>query len=773
MKNHKEDINIVTEDSIRQYADETFSRAFPSIHDGLKLVHRRIIYALYASNISKITKSAKIIGDLLGNYHPHGDTSVYGALVKMSSVAYFLNYPYIETEGNFGEITGDSPAAYRYTGAKYSTFCYDVFISEIDKYSIDYIPTETFDGLEPKYLPSKLPVLLLNGSFGIGQAFTVSIPPHNLDDVINLTIKYVKNKNISINDLVGDLYPDFPTGGEILNQEELKDFYYYGNNNKVVIKSKIELDREKSTIKIIDIPYSTNYGKIKNAISAKVNDGNPILSQIESIYEERDPDHYIMNSEIICKKSSNLNEILNELLSQTPLLLSYPLSGFVNDNGNIKKVNVKDIIKGWYNIRCDSKKRRYTYLLTKLEKKKHINIGLLTVYDSMDKIIEIIKLSKNKSKLVNDLSSIFNLSMVQSQAISEMPLYSLSRFSKSELIDNINKANKEISELESNIKRIDEIIIAELNFLKNKYSRKRRTITAKKMNENGFSLSQGVVLASHTSISLFDSKIVSEKSIMNGMKITKINNIKYKDIISYHKIDNNYGEKIKGILVFYDNGIIKYIENKNITINNWIYLGDEKIIQNAIPYYEKDNKLFIISNNNSARIVDLSDENIGKQEKSFKNVKFVEKLSDNTKGIFIINKNMEYMYLNPKDIPILSRNSIGVKLYMKDITGLTIVHKEDNTILFGMKNKDNDGFIGTKKIKDLNFTTRNRKKEKIYDIPNLYAISVDSFKHDKNSVCLIIGKSNVKKYNVSMILNFKIPKRISMVPYGAVKFFKG
>ena len=770
----KKDITNIIEENITRYSSETFDRAFPFYKDGLKPVVRRIIYAMWEAKAYDFGKSATTVGITMGKYHPRGDTSIYDALVKMTEESYYVSHPYITAQGNFGSVTGDPPADMRYTECKLSEFCIDVITSEIDGYSVDFKSTDDFRNKEPVYLPSKLPLVLLQGSFGIGEAFRVSIPPHNIEDVSKMVISYINNKNISIEELTKGIFPDFPTGGIITNYKNLIPFYLKGDQTTIEIVSNTEIIRDNYAIRIVDLPFGVNYLKIKQAILNKIKSGNTIFSGISNIYEEPlKNNEYIMSCLIKCSKNvSNLPEMLHELIKETPMRSTFFIKPMVGLGKKVKDVTVKDIIKMWYYTRVDTKTRKYNYELANIRKHKHIYEGILLIYSHMDDIIKLIRNSKSKENAIRELTVKYTLSNIQAKGICEKQLISLSNFSKDALENNINECNKNILILNNLLKNIDNTIITEVNTLKEKYKKPRRT----KINSNntsiskkGIFLSQGIILYTKNSIAVFDSTIVNI-NILNGIKSANIKGAKKQEIIGYHNIGDIYGEELKGVIVFYDNETSQFIDSNKIYKNIWKLLPNEDYnIIAVIPFYDSKDECIILSDTNNLRKVKVN-EFISSRIISVKNVKLIQLINDKIEAIMLVDNESGYLCIDADNISTVSKNSIGVNTYYsgknKKIYLNSIFEPQDICIL-GFKNDEEVGFIYSIYKNNLNLSNKNNKPKRIINIPNLLVTGVGAINNESLSIG-IIGVNNIKKCKTITIKKANVPIRSGIIPIGVL-----
>jgi DNA gyrase subunit A len=353
----EEDIVDSTRDKIVLYGGATFERMLVSPKDGLKPVNRRILYLLWEEKVHQHEKMATLAGSVL-KYHPHGDSSVSDAMSKMGQW-FYMNYPLIDPQGNYGTLDGDPPSAPRYIEARPSEFARDVLIDEIDSQCVDYQDNYDYKRKEPINLPAKLPLVLVQGSEGIAVAFAASIPPHNLADVIDRTIRFIKNPSIDNEVLVEGLYPDFPTGGEIVNGLEVKANYTKGVPCSIRIRAKLHADLQNSTVIVEELPFGVTFDKVTAAIIKSRKEKKEESPFVD--YLRVTPNNRNNTWEIEFKKGSNINQAILDLLAYTPLETSRTLSIIVNDNGSPKQMTIKELIAKWYEFRLTVKKRKLTF----------------------------------------------------------------------------------------------------------------------------------------------------------------------------------------------------------------------------------------------------------------------------------------------------------------------------------------------------------------------------------------------------------------------------
>ncbi len=459
------------------------SRAIPDVRDGLKPVHRRILFSMHEMglyNDKAFRKCARIVGDCMGKYHPHGDSSVYDALVRLAQ-EFTINFPLVDGHGNFGSVDGDSAAAMRYTEARLTKLASEM-LKELDKETVDFIPN--FDGSEeePTVLPARYPNLLVNGADGIAVGMATNIPPHNLAEVIDGTIAMIDNPDITVDELMEVIpAPDFPAGGIIMGRSGIKKAYRTGQGN-IVIRSKCEIEEygtggnTRSRIVVTEIPYQVNKAQLVKTIADMVNDKK--LEGISDIRDESGRDG--MRIVIEVKKDANAQVVLNTLYKKTKLQTSdgIILLALVENGTEPKTLNLREILFHYLNHQKEVITRRTKYELNKTEERAHIIAGLVLALANVDEVIRIIKASADKNAAIEGLTNAFVLDEKQANAILEMRLQRLTSLEVEKLQDELESLRATIADLKdilANESRIYEIIRNDLTEIKNKYPSPRKT----------------------------------------------------------------------------------------------------------------------------------------------------------------------------------------------------------------------------------------------------------------------------------------------------------
>lgn len=454
------------------------SRALPDVRDGLKPVHRRVLFGMnelgmYSNRSYK--KSARIVGEVLGKYHPHGDNSVYDAMVRMAQT-WSLRYLLVDGQGNFGSIDGDSPAAMRYTEAKLQKVAEEL-LTDIDKETVDF--QYNFDDTlkEPSVLPAKIPNLLVNGASGIAVGMATNMPPHNLFEIVDGVIAYIDDNDITIDGLMEHIKgPDFPTGGLIYGHSGVKDAYNTGRG-KVIVRgeSNIEtLNNGKEAIVVTSIPYQVNKAEMIKRTADLVNEKK--IEGIVDISDESDRTGMRIIYEL--RKDAVPNVVLNLLYKHTALQNSFSVNNIALVNGKPVLLNLKDLIKHYVDHRHDVVIRRTEYLLREAEKRAHILEGLLIALDNLDAVIELIRKSQNPDEAKSGLISNFELTEIQAKAILEMRLQRLTGLEREKIKEEYQEIRKKIDYYKSILDSLDirmQIIKEELIEVKEKYGDKRKS----------------------------------------------------------------------------------------------------------------------------------------------------------------------------------------------------------------------------------------------------------------------------------------------------------
>ena len=453
------------------------SRALPDVRDGLKPVHRRVLYGMHELGVRATgahKKSARIVGEVLGKYHPHGDTSVYDAMVRMAQ-EWSLRYMLIDGQGNFGSVDGDSPAAMRYTEARMKKMSEEM-LADIDKETVDH--KLNFDDTleEPTVLPTRIPGLLVNGASGIAVGMATNMPPHNLTEVVDGTIAYIDNNDIEIDELITHIKaPDFPTGGTIYGYDGVKEAFHTGRG-RIVMRAKAEIEevQGRECIIVTEIPYQVNKADMIKKTADLVNDKK--MEGISTIRDESDRNG--MRIVYVLKRDAIPNIVLNKLFKYTALQSSFSVNNIALVNGRPQLLNIKELIHYFVEHRHEVVVRRTTYELRKAEERAHILEGLIIASDNIDEVIALIRASANADEARAKLVERFKLSEIQAKAIVEMRLRQLTGLEQDKLRAEYDELMKTIDDLKDILEKKDrrmDIIKTELEEIRDKYGDERRS----------------------------------------------------------------------------------------------------------------------------------------------------------------------------------------------------------------------------------------------------------------------------------------------------------
>ena len=473
--------NVVKEvqDSFLRYSMSVIaSRALPDLRDGLKPVHRRILYSMYESNYTPDKphrKSARIVGDVMGKYHPHGDSSIYDAMVRMAQ-PFSFRHMLVDGHGNFGNMDGDGAAAMRYTEARLSKLSLEM-VRDINKDTVDFVPNFDETEKEPEILPSRFPNILVNGTMGIAVGMATNIPPHNLGEVIDGCVAYIDNHDIDTLGLMKYIKgPDFPTGGTILGNSGIKKAYETGRGS-ITIRGKVEIDENngKNRIIVTELPYQVNKAEFQSRIGELVRE--KILDGISDLHEESNLENPV-RVVIYLKRDANANVVLNNLYKHTQLQTTYGINFLMLDQKSPVVLPLKDIISKYIDYQREIIIRRTKFDLKKAEARVHILEGLKIALDHLDEVIKVIRESNTDEIAKSELIRRFGLDEIQADAILEMKLRRLTGIERDKIeaeLQSLLDAIKEYKEILASDEKVLGIIKAELLEIKAKYADERRT----------------------------------------------------------------------------------------------------------------------------------------------------------------------------------------------------------------------------------------------------------------------------------------------------------
>ena len=453
------------------------SRALPDARDGLKPVHRRILYSMMREGNTSdkgYRKSARTVGDVMGHFHPHGDSSIYGALVRLAQ-EWFMRYPLVDGQGNFGSIDGDSPAAMRYTEARLKRLGEEM-MADIKKDTVDFVPNYDDKDIEPVILPASFPNLLVNGATGIAVGMATNMPTHNLSEVMDGCMAMVDNPDIDVDGLMQYIKgPDFPTGAFIYGVSGIKEAYETGRG-RVVMRARTDIEEGLSHQKIVitEIPYNVNKAELIKYIAQLVTDKK--LDGITNVNDESDRDG--MRIVVDVKKDSNANVVLNKLFKMTQLQSSFSVNNIALVKGRPKCLNLRELIKCFVDHRHEVVIRRTKYDLNEARKRAHILEGLIVASDNIDEVVRIIKAAESPNDAIQSLMERFELDDIQAKAIVDMRLGQLTGLMQDKLheeYDGLMRRIEELQEILDNPERCRQVIKEEMQSVKEKYGDDRRT----------------------------------------------------------------------------------------------------------------------------------------------------------------------------------------------------------------------------------------------------------------------------------------------------------
>lgn len=682
-----EDSKIIThemsEEMKTSYIDYAMSvivgRALPDVRDGLKPVNRRILYGLSALGITPDKphkKSARIVGEVMGKYHPHGDSSIYAAMVKMAQV-FSTRYPLVDGHGNFGSVDGDGAAASRYTEARMSPFSLQM-VRDIGKETVDFADNYDGEEQEPVVLPSRVPNLLINGSNGIAVGMATSIPPHNLGETIDACVKMIDDDECTVDDLIKIIKaPDFPTGAQIIGKEGAREAYRTGTG-KVLVRSECEIEegsRGRTRIVVSSIPYQVNKARLIESMAALVKDKK--IEGISNIQDESARGN--LRIVIDLKKDVNPNVILNRLYKHTQLQTSYSMIMLALVNGEPKILNLYQILDEYLKHQKEVVTRRTRFDLRKAEERAHILEGYVIALDNIDEVIKVIRSAYNDAK--EKLMIRFSLSEAQAQAILDMRLARLQGLEREKIEEELAELRKRIAyfkELLADEKKLMGVIKDELLEIKKKYGDKRRT---KLVNGDGELDEEALIDEEDVAITLTHMGYIKRvpentyKAQRRGGKgilgLTTRDSDFVKDLIITSTHDD--------LLFFTDMGKVYKMKGyevpeasrtaKGTPVINFLNLNSGEKVSAVIPVKEfsQDNYLVMITRSGTIKKTPMSEfDSIRKNGLIAINLKDGDKLisvsqSNGDENIYVITKLGKAIAFNENDVRSMGRNAAGVR----------------------------------------------------------------------------------------------------------------
>lgn len=737
-----ENSNIVSEmqNSFLEYSMSVIiSRAIPDLRDGLKPVHRRILYTMLESSFTPdkgYVKCAKTVGAVIGNYHPHGDTAVYDAMVRMAQ-DFSYRHPLIDGHGNFGAIDGSTAAAYRYTESRISKIAMEL-LRDINKDTVDFEDNFDVTRKEPKVLPSRFPNILVNGTMGIAVGMATNIPPHNLGEVIDGCVAYIDNHNIDTLGLMQYIKgPDFPTGGSILGNSGIKKAYDTGKGT-ITIRGKADIVEKKDRYEIIitEVPYQVNTSalitKIAELVRDKVIDGIADLREETSFQDG-------MKILIELKRDANPNVVLNNLYKHTPLQTTYGINNLMLYQGKPQIMGLRDIIANYIDFQKEVIYRRTKFDLDKALKREHILEGLKIALDNIDAVIKIIKESKSDVIAKQQLSEKFNLDDVQTEAILEMRLRKLTGLEKEKILEELAELLKTIEELRailSSEERILGVIKTELLEIKEKYAEPRKTIidtTAIEYIEDESLIPVEDIVITLTNKG-YIKRMTSEtyRTQNRGGVGIKGMNTNEEDFV-----ENILSLKTHDYLMFFTNKGKVYRmkgyeipefsrQSKGLPIVNLLPLDKEEVVKTMLTINENDESKYIVfcTQNGLVKRTNVEEfESIRANGKLAINLKEDDELvavkkTDGNCQILIASSNGRMIRFDEKEIRVMGRSAAGVRgIDVGDgiVVGCEIAIENEEVLVitengYGKRtdiNQYRQTHRGSKGVKALNVTEKN------------------------------------------------------------------
>jgi len=755
-------------------------RAIPDVRDGLKPVQRRIIYAMYRdknTHNNKFRKCANAVGNVLGKYHPHGDSSVYDALVRMSQ-DWKQNHILVEMSGNNGSIDGDGPAAYRYTESRLAKIS-EEFLRDIDKNTVEMAPNYDDTLLEPTVMPVRFPNLLVNGSTGISAGYATNIPPHNLSEIVDATIKRIDSPNCRLETILEIVKgPDFPTGGTVEGKEEIRKAYETGKG-KLVLKSKYEFAKIKGKEQIIitEIPYEVN-----KALLVKKIDDIRIDKKIDGIAEVRDESDKDSNLRIAIdlKAGANKELVLNYLLKNTELQINYNYNMVAIVNRRPKLIGILPMLDAYIDHKREVIKRRSEFELAAYKREVHLTEGLVKAISILDDVIRVIRASKDRNDATNNLVKEFGFSFEQADAIVKLQLYRLTNFDVqvlegrlADLLTMINILEKILSDEEA----LNAEMKKELREVKKEFGRPRRTavqdeVVDIKINEEDLIIKENEVivlskdgylkkvsLKSFASSNMEDNKLKPGDYIINMYETTTLNKL----------------------IIFTSHGNYIYVPIHELPFSKWKDLG--KHVNNLVVLHPEDKVVnaFIVNENiNNGEVVlfskqgnvkrtKINDFIVSRYSKSYTAMKLkdgdeiVNVTLSNDKTL-IVTETGYYLTYNTEEIPLVGAKASGVKgINLKDdivVSGLNFSDKDEYINVF-----TNRATAKRVKLSDLNSLSRAKRGstliKKVKSTP--YLITKAFITNSRDSFVIFEGEDHkeIKNSEISIMDDASTGSQIS------------
>ena len=737
------DINDIVKEISDSFLDYSMSvitsRAIPDLRDGLKPVHRRILWSMFEEGNTPDKphkKSATTVGYVMGHYHPHGDSSIYDAMVRLAQ-GFNQRYTMVDGHGNFGNIEGDGAAAYRYTEARLSKISLEM-LRDIRKETVDMMPNFDETSPEPTVLPSRFPNLLVNGSMGIAVGMATNIPPHNLGETIDACIAYIDNPDIDTEGLMQHIKgPDFPTGGIILGNSGIRKAYETGRGS-ITIRSRAEIEDvgNHQQIVITEVPYGVNTMDLKNKVAELVRD-----KVIEGISDYHTDLKNGVKITITLKKDANAQVILNNLYKHTNFQINYGIIFLVIDNGTPRTLCLKDIISKYITHQKEVIIRRTKFDLKKAEERSHILEGIKIALDNIDEVVKIIRASKSDEEAKDQLMARFSLDDIQSQAILDMRLRRLTGLERDKVEDEIKTLYELIADLKDILasdKRVMDIIKKEMLEIKDRYSDERRTSID--MTAIDFIEDESLIPVENICIALTNKGYI-KRMLIDTYKTQRRGGVGIKGMSTNEEdfVSKLLTARTHDYILFFSNkGRVYRVkgyeipefsrQSKGIPIINILSLDKEEVIKSVlvIRYDNEPNKYLIFATKNGLvkRVKIEEFENIRKLGKIAIILKENDELvnvekSDGESEVIIGTADGRAVRFNEKDLRVMSRTSAGVrgiKIENSFVIGSVVATKDQDSQMlvvsengYGKKNKIEDYRLakrGGKGVKALKLTER-------------------------------------------------------------------
>ena len=764
----------IEEEMKSSYIDYSMSvivaRALPDARDGLKPVHRRILYSMMRDGNTSdkgYRKSARTVGDVLGHFHPHGDSSVYGALVRLAQ-DWIMRYPLVDGQGNFGSIDGDSPAAMRYTEVRLRKIGEEM-MQDINRNTVDFVPNYDNKEEEPTVLPACIPNLLVNGSSGIAVGMATNMPPHNLTEVLNGCMAMVDNPDITVEELMEYVKgPDFPTGAYIYGMSGVREAYETGRGRVIMrAKAEIETGAQHDKIVVTEIPYGVNKAELIKFIADLVNDKK--IEGISNVNDESDREG--MRIVVDVKKDANANVVLNKLFKMTALQTSFGVNNIALVNGRPKCLNLRELIKCFIDHRHEVVIRRTKFDLEEARKRAHILEGLIIASDNIDEVIRIIKTAKTPNDAIQGLMDRFGLDDIQAKAIVDMRLRQLTGLMQDQLHDEYNQVMARIAELQQILddpEKCKEVIKSEMQAIIDKYGDERKTeivLASEEFNPEDFYADEPMIITMSHLGYIKRTALTEYRQQGRGGVGSRGSDKRDEDFIEhiFTATTHNYilfftqkgrcfwlkvydipeggktskGRAIQNMLnIESDDAVNAYIAIKN--------LNDQEFINNHYLVFCTQQgiiKKTLLENYSRPRTNGINAINLNDGDKVINVL-----LTDGEKEIIIANRNGRAIRFNESKVRAMGRTSTGVRAMSLDedgedqVVGMIAVDQEPEETIMVISEQ---GYGKRSEIEDYRITNRGGKGVKTLNITDKTGklVSIQSVTDDNDLV--IINKSGI------------------------------